>query len=111
MAAVRVVLEHQLPFYVSWAISSRPFFRKRTHLSVVNVANGANVHMRLGALESSGVVPRAVRELCLAPCAESCLDGVGAGLVAQSTRGAEGDPSERHSVQVLLTATPTHAKK
>ena len=63
---------------------------------MVNMTNSTNIHMRLVALKGCGVVPRTIRELCLAPCAESCLDGVGAGLVAQSTRGAEGDSSERH---------------
>lgn len=69
-----------------------------THLSVIDVADGSNVDVRLGALEGSGVAPGGVDELCLAPGTESGLDGVG-GLLAQSARGAEESPSERHDAE------------
>ena len=69
-----------------------------THLSVINVTDGSDVDVRLGALKGSGVAPGGVDELCLAPGTESRLDGVG-GLLAQSARGAEESPSERHDVE------------
>ena len=68
-----------------------------THLAVIDVTDGSDVDVRLGALKGSGVASGRVDELCLAPGTESRLDGVG-GLLAQSARGAEESPSERHSV-------------
>lgn len=66
-----------------------------THLAVIDVTDGSDVDVRLGTLKGSGVAPGRVDELCLAPGTESRLDGVG-GLLAQSARGAEESPSERH---------------
>ena len=65
---------------------------------MIDVTDGSNVDVRLGALKGSGVAPGRVDELCLAPGAESRLDGVG-GLLAQSARGAEESPSERHDAE------------
>jgi hypothetical protein len=65
---------------------------------VIDVTDGSDVDVRLGALEGSGVAPGRVDELCLAPGTQSRLDGVG-GLLAQSARGAEESPSERHDVE------------
>lgn len=69
---------------------------------MIDVTDGSNVDVRLGALKGSGVAPGRVDELCLAPGTESRLDGVG-GLLAQSARGAEESPSERHDVQEQTT--------
>lgn len=65
------------------------------HLSVVDVADGTDVDVRLAALEGSGVAPGRVDELSLAPSTEGGLDRVGR-LLAQSARGAKESPSERH---------------
>lgn len=62
---------------------------------MVDVADGTDVDVRLAALEGSGVAPGRVDKLSLSPGTEGGLDGVG-GLLAQSTRGAEESPSERH---------------
>lgn len=65
---------------------------------MIDVTDGTNVDVRLAALEGSGVAPGGVDELCLAPGTQSRLDGV-CGLLAQSARGAEESPSERHDEQ------------
>ena len=65
------------------------------HLSVIDVADGTDVDVRLAALEGSGVAPGRVDELSLAPSTEGGLDGVGR-LLAQGARGAKESPSERH---------------
>jgi len=69
---------------------------------MIDVTDGSNVDVRLGALKGSGVAPGRVDELCLAPGTESRLDGVG-GLLAQSARGAEESPSERHDAEQTNT--------
>jgi hypothetical protein len=76
--------------------------RDTTHLAVIDVTDGSDVDVRLGALKGSGVAPGGVDELCLAPGTQSRLDGVG-GLLAQSARCAEESPSERHDVQEQTT--------
>ena len=77
------------------ATGAEDHIARETHLAVIDVTDGSNVDVRLGALKGSGVAPGRVDELCLAPGTESRLDGVG-GLLAQSARGAEESPSERH---------------
>ena len=66
---------------------------------MIDVTDGSDVDVRLGALEGSGVAPGRVDELCLAPGTQSRLDGVG-GLLAQSARGTKESPSERHDVEL-----------
>lgn len=73
-----------------------------TYLSVIDVADGTDVDVRLAALKGSGVTSGGVDELCLAPGTQSRLDGVG-GLLAQSARGAKKSPSERHCEQTPTT--------
>jgi hypothetical protein len=85
-----------------WWRFSRGSRRDATHLAVIDVTDGSDVDMRLGALEGSGVAPGRVDELCLAPGTESRLDGVG-GLLAQSARGAEESPGERHDAEQTQT--------
>jgi hypothetical protein len=98
MAAVRVVFGSLVIVVSLVAICGLYHRRDTTHLAVIDVTDGSDVDVRLGALEGSGVAPGGVDELCLAPGTESRLDGVG-GLLAQSARGAEESPSERHDAE------------
>ena len=84
------------------ATGAEDHIARETHLAVIDVTDGSNVDVRLGALKGSGVAPGGVDELCLAPGTESRLDGVG-GLLAQSARGAEESPSERHDAEQTNT--------
>lgn len=92
----RVVVSGRGLFGGDWRGGS--YRKDETNLAVIDVTDGSNVDVRLGALKGSGVAPGRVDELCLAPGTESRLDGVG-GLLAQSARGAEESPSERHDAE------------
>ena len=92
MAAVRVVFGRSA---LGTQLYRRTPSSAETHLSVIDVTDGADVDVRLAALEGSGVAPGRVDELSLAPSTEGGLDGVGR-LLAQSARGAKESPSERH---------------
>ena len=98
MAAVRVVYG-ALAVWSCRRQSTPQESQDKTHLAVIDVTDGSNVDVRLGALEGSGVAPGRVDELCLAPGTQSRLDGVG-GLLAQSARGTKESPSERHDVEL-----------
>lgn len=92
-------MDWSLVIVVSLVAICAPYHCKdTTHLSVVDVTDGSDVDVRLGTLKGSGVAPGGVDELCLAPGTQSRLDGVG-GLLAQSARGAEESPSERHDAE------------
>ena len=67
------------------------------YLSVINVANGADVDVRLGALEDCGV---ASCELRLSPGVQCLLEGADGASRAQSARGLEEGASERHDVRL-----------
>lgn len=60
---------------------------------MIDVADGANVHMRLAALKDSGV---SADQLLLAPSVECALDGIDV-QCAQSPRRAQESGSERHA--------------
>ena len=67
---------------------------------MINVANGADVDVRLGALKDCGV---ASCELRLAPGVQCLLEGADGASRAQSARGLEECASERHDALLYTT--------
>lgn len=65
---------------------------------MIDVADGANVDVRLVSLKCSGISSCGGHELRLAPGAQGALDGVG-WICAQGTRGAKKGLSERHDAR------------
>ena len=72
MAAVRVVYTRPLVAAKQWGLSCGGGSTS-TYLSVIDMSDSANVDMRLVALKDSGIAPRCIEKLCLAPSSERLL--------------------------------------
>lgn len=79
---------------------------EEVYLSMINVADGANVDVRLVPLEHRGIPSRRIVELCLAPGVQCLLHRTDATPGAHGAGGVKESASERHG-RLLLYKSPT----